>query len=60
MLIEAGLGNDGTVAASELISSGAMTMTLANEPSCKSKSSFEAVIGTQIIDTNLGRPMSCD
>ena len=56
MLIEAGLGNDGTVAASELITSGAMTMTLANEPTCKSKSSFEAVIGTQIIDTKSGPP----
>lgn len=56
VMIEAGLGNDGTVAASELITSGAITNRLAQEPSCKDKSNFEAVIETQIIDTKSGPP----
>ena len=56
VLIVAGLGNDGTVAASELITSGLMTNILANEPSCKAKTNFEAVIGTDIIDTKSGPP----
>ena len=56
VMIEAGLGNDGTVAASELITSGAMTRRLTQEPSCKEKSNFEAVIETQIIDTKSGPP----
>jgi hypothetical protein len=56
VLIEAGLGNDGTVAASELITSGAMTTALANEPSCRDKVNFESVIETQIIDTKSGPP----
>ena len=56
VLIEAGLGNSGTVAASELVTSGGITTSLANEPSCKGKSNFEAVIGTQIIDTKSGPP----
>jgi hypothetical protein len=56
VLIVAGLGNDGSVAASELITSGRMTTILANEPSCKSKTNFEAVIGTDIIGTESGPP----
>jgi hypothetical protein len=56
ILIEAGLGNDGTVAASELISSGEMATTLANERSCQGKSNFEGVVGTQIIDMKSGPP----
>ena len=56
VLIEAGLGNDGTVAASELINTGALAETLANETSCHAKRNFEAVIGTQIIDTKSGPP----
>jgi hypothetical protein len=56
VLIEAGLGNDGTIAASELITSGAMTTALANEPSCRDKINFESVIETQIIDTKSGPP----
>lgn len=56
VMIEAGLGNDGTVAASELITSGAMKKRLAEEPSCKDKANFEAVIGTQIIETKSGPP----
>jgi hypothetical protein len=56
VLIEAGLGNDGTVAASELITSGSMVTTLVNEPSCQGKNNFETVIETQIIDTKSGPP----
>jgi len=56
VLIEAGLGNDGTLAASELISSGDLSSTLARESSCRGKRNFEAVIETQIIDTKSGPP----
>ncbi len=56
ILIEAGLGNDGTVAASEFITSGAINSALTSEPSCTGKTNFEAVIGTQIIDTKSGPP----
>jgi hypothetical protein len=56
VMIEAGLGNDGSVAASELVVSGALVPALANEPLCKTKSNFEAVIGTDIIDTRPGPP----
>jgi hypothetical protein len=56
VLIEAGLGNDGTVAASEWITSGAITEALANEPSCRGRKNFESVIETQIIDTKSGPP----
>ena len=56
VLIEAGLGNDGSVAASELVVSGALVPALANEPHCMNKSNFEAVIGTDIIDTRPGPP----
>lgn len=56
VLIEAGLGNDGTVAANELITSGSMAKTLASESSCEGKNNFEAVIETQIIDTKSGPP----
>lgn len=56
VLIEAGLGNDGTLAASELIASGGLLPYLANEPSCRSKKNFEAVVETQIIDTKSGPP----
>jgi hypothetical protein len=56
VLIEAGLGNDGSIAASELITSAALTDNLANEASCRGKSNFEAVIGTEIIDTKSGPP----
>ena len=54
VLIEAGLGNDGTVAASELLNSGAMEKILASDASCKGKANFEAVVGTEIIDTKSG------
>jgi hypothetical protein len=56
ILIEAGLGNDGTLAANELIASGGLSANLAKEQSCRSKRNFEAVIQTQIIDTKSGPP----
>ena len=56
VLIEAGLGNDGSLAASESITSGALTARIANEPQCRGKSNFEAVIGTDIIDSKSGPP----
>ena len=54
VLIEAGLGNNGTVAASELLNSGAMEKILAGDASCKGKANFEAVVGTEIIDMKSG------
>ncbi len=54
VLIEAGLGNDGTVAASELLNTGAMEKILAGDTSCKGKANFEAVVGTEIIDMKSG------
>jgi hypothetical protein len=56
VMIEAGLGNDGTLAASELITSGGVSASLANDPSCRGKVNFESVIETQIIDTKSGPP----
>ena len=56
VLMEAGLGNDGTLAASELITSDAFVSQLKNEPLCSGKSNFEAVVGTNIIDTRPGPP----
>jgi hypothetical protein len=52
VMIEAGLGNDGSIAASELITSPALTDRLAEELSCRGKSNFEAVLGTEIIDAS--------
>jgi hypothetical protein len=56
VLIEAGLGNDGSLAASELVASGALSPRVANEPQCAGKSNFEAVVGTDIIDSKSGPP----
>jgi hypothetical protein len=56
VLIDAGLGNTGTLAANELITTGGLAPILANDPSCRSKKNFEAVIETQIIDTKSGPP----
>lgn len=56
VLIEAGLGEDGSIAASELITSGAVEAQLAGEPACRGRSNFEAVVGTDIIDTRPGPP----
>jgi hypothetical protein len=56
VLIEAGLGNDGTLAASELITSGELSAKLAHESACSNKANFETVIETEIIDTKSGPP----
>lgn len=56
MLVDAGLGNDGSLAASELITSGVIAAHLSNEPQCRGKSNFEAVVETKVIDTRPGPP----
>ncbi len=56
VLIEAGLGNPGSVAASELITSEALSRRLTDESSCQGKSNLEAVVETEIIDTKPGPP----
>lgn len=56
VLIEAGLGNSGSLAASEFVTSGSLSSALAGKPGCGGKSNFEAVIGTDIIDTRPGPP----
>jgi hypothetical protein len=56
ILIDAGLGNDGSLAASEFLASNALTKKLEAEPGCSAKRNFEAVIETQMIDTNPGPP----
>ncbi|MDR3737109.1 MAG: hypothetical protein P4L10_16450, partial [Acidobacteriaceae bacterium] len=56
VIIVAGLGNDGSLAASEMIGSDALPQALAAEPQCSGKSNFEAVIGTDIIDAKPGPP----
>lgn len=56
VLIEAGLGNDGSIAASELILTGTIAARLKLESSCREKSNFEAVVGTELIDTRPGPP----
>jgi len=56
VLIEAGLGNDGSLAASEFITSGALEARLVHEPTCHGKSNLEVVVGTEIIDTRPGPP----
>ena len=59
VLIEAGLGNDGSLAASESITSGALMARVTNEAQCRGKSNFEAVVGTDIIDENLDHHTFC-
>lgn len=56
VLIAAGLGNTGSTAASELISSDKMSDALAAERACRNKRNFEAVVETQILDTKPGPP----
>ncbi len=56
VLIDAGLGNDGSLAASELIASDALPNALAAEANCRGRSNFEAVIETEIIDAKSGPP----
>ena len=56
VLIEAGLGNDGSLAASELFTSDDMLAKLVSGPQCSKTSNFEAVIETEIIETKPGPP----
>ncbi len=56
VLIVAGLGNLGTLAASALVTSDALTAKLAAEPACHSKSSFEAVVETTVAGGRPGPP----
>ena len=56
VLIVAGLGNFGTVAASEILESSALTDNLSSDASCRGKSNFEAVIGTDLTDAQPGPP----
>ena len=56
VIIDAGLGNDGSLAASEFITSGASQSRLANDPLCRKKSNFEAVVETNIIGMRPGPP----
>jgi hypothetical protein len=56
VLIEAGLGNDGSLAASRFVTSSDLAVALGREPSCKGKANFEAVIGTEIIEKRPGAP----
>jgi hypothetical protein len=56
VLIAAGLGNDGSLAASELVASGDLAPRLAHEPQCARTSNFEAIVGTDIIDSKSGPP----
>jgi len=56
MLIDAGLGNDGSIAASELLTSDILPNHMKSDPTCNGKTNFEAVIGTEIIDAKPGPP----
>lgn len=56
VLVIAGLGNFGTLAASEAIASDTLTQKLASDPTCHAKSNFEAVIGTEIKGAHAGPP----
>jgi len=56
VLIEAGLGNDGSIAASELFISDDLLAKLVSGPQCSKTSNFEAVIETEIIETKPGPP----
>lgn len=56
VLVEAGLGNNGSLAASEFLMSHRLENALAKEPSCRGKNSFEAVVETEIIDAKAGPP----
>lgn len=56
VFIEAGLGNSGSLAASQSLTSGVLKSTLDNDSSCKGKSNFEAVIGTAIVGSKPGPP----
>ena len=56
VLINAGLGNPGSLAASELVASDTLPRLLASDPGCRAKTNFEAVVGTEIIDAKPGPP----
>ena len=56
VLIEAGLGSAGSIAASELLTSGELAGRLRDEPRCKAKASFEAIVDTDIIEGKPGPP----
>ena len=56
VLIEAGLGNTGSLAASEFVTSGAFQSIARDHPACRDKANFEAVLGTEIIDARPGPP----
>jgi hypothetical protein len=56
VMIEAGLGNDGSLTASELIASDNLTTELKDAPQCSRKSNFEVVIETDIIGREPGPP----
>jgi hypothetical protein len=56
VMIEAGLGNDGSLTASELIASDDLAADLKGAPQCNRKSNFEAVIETDIIGREPGPP----
>lgn len=56
VLIEAGLGSAGSTAASELLTSGELAGRLRDEPHCKAKASFEAIVDTDIIEGKPGPP----
>jgi hypothetical protein len=56
VLIDAGLGNDGSLAASELLASDLLPNQLKSDKSCSGKTNFEAVIETNIIDAKPGPP----
>lgn len=56
VLIEAGLGNAGSLAASSLVTSGELSRELESNLSCRGKFNFEAVIATDIIDSRPGTP----
>ena len=56
ILIEAGLGNDGSLTASELLSSDSLIAEIRRTEGCHQKSNFEAVIQTEIISREPGPP----
>ncbi len=56
VLVIAGLGNFGNLAASEVIASNALAQKLTNDGACKEMPNFEAVIGADITDARAGPP----
>ena len=56
VLVIAGLGNFGTLAASEAIASDTLAQKLTHDGPCSGKPNFEAVIGTDISGAHAGPP----